>query len=479
MRKNKYNSPDHGERNVRSGDGANHSRLRYGKNYENYYEKPETDPRSSGRSGRSGPYSGRYNDGEQAGYDPYYDRKSRSSDRYYEGQGKKYDSYYDYDYDYDRTVGRNDPYYDDYEYGRQDKRRPSRHHDDGNLSYKPKKTRPKKHGCLFSLLKVAGVLLVLGLLIFGIIRFSFGRMDHLSLNEDNLKRVTEDRNMKNYRNIVLFGVDDQDNMIKDKGSRTDCIIVASIHKMSHKVKLMSIYRDTYVSIDGNYDKINAAYSFGGPELAIQTINRNLDLDIKDFATVNFKALADAVDILGGIELTIKSEKELKNLNDYIGNMNKINGGHSEKFDQVGTYTFDGNQAVAYSRIRYMEGGDHERANHQRIVVDGIMKKAKQQPWKIPAIASKVLPQCKTSLSANDLTMLTTTLFMTDISDSQAYPFHSADARYNGIYYGFPKTVRSNAQEAHQYLFGTEDYQVSEELGKISDKVQYITDSYGY
>ncbi len=372
-----------------------------------------------------------------------------------------------------------DPYYDEYDYRRQNMHRQTRHHDDGNLSYKPKKTGKKGHGCLFTLFKAAVALLVIGLLILGIIRFSFGRMDHVTLNQENLKRVTEDRNMKNYRNIVLFGVDDQDNTIKEQGSRTDCIIIASIHKVSQKVKLMSIYRDTYVSIDGNYDKINAAYSYGGPELAIQTINRNLDLDIRDFATVNFKALADAVDILGGIELTIKSEKELDNLNDYIGNMNKINGGHSEKFDDIGTYTFDGNQAVAYSRIRYMEGGDHERANHQRIVVDGIMKKAKQEPWKIPSITAKVLPQCKTSLSGNDLTILTATLFMTDISDSQAYPFHSADAKYNGIYYGFPKTVRSNAQEAHQYLFGTKDYQVSEELGKISDKVQYITDSYGY
>ena len=161
---------------------------------------------------------------------------------------------------------------------------------------------------------------------------------------------------------------------------------------------MSIYRDTYVSIDGEYDKINAAYAYGGPEQAINTINRNLDLNITDFATVNFKALADAVDIVGGIKLTIKSEKELENLNDYIGNMNKINGGDSPKFEKTGTYTFDGNQAVAYSRIRYMEGGDHERANHQRLVVEGIVKKVKQQPWKLKALADTVIPQCKTSLS---------------------------------------------------------------------------------
>lgn len=391
--------------------------------------------------------------------------------------GRNHDAFYD---PYEEEAGhyRHDKTYN--QHPNRSLQKPGPDRNDGYLTYgQPKKNKKKKTGCLFHILRGLAAILLIIVIILGLIRLSFGRMDHVALDANQLGRVTEDKNMKNYRNIVLFGVDDQDNEIRDKGSRTDCIIIASIHKRSHKVKLMSIYRDTYVSIDGNYDKINAAYSFGGPELAIRTINRNLDLDIKDFATVNFKALADAVDILGGIDLTIKSEKELDNLNAYIGNMNKINGGKSPKFDDTGTYRFDGNQAVAYSRIRYMEGGDHARASHQRLVVDGILKKTKQQPWKIPSIAGKVLPQCKTSLSANDLTLLTSTLLFTDISDSQAYPFDSSDSKYNGIYYGFPKTVKSNAREAHHYLFGTEDYEVSEELGKISDKVRYITDNEGF
>ena len=280
-------------------------------------------------------------------------------------------------------------------------------------------------------------------------------------------------------NIVLFGVDNQDNKIQDTGSRTDCIIIASINKSSKKVKLMSIYRDTYVSINGQYDKINAAYSYGGPELAISTINRNLDLNITDFATVNFKALADAVDILGGIQLTIKSEKELENLNDYIGNMNKINGGDSPKFEETGTFTFDGNQAVAYSRIRYMEGGDHERANHQRLVVEGIVQQVKKQPWKLKALVDQVVPQCKTSLSTGDMTKLSLGLLRYKIEDSQAYPFKSVDERYGGIYYGFPLTAQSNAIEAHEYLFGTKDYEPTDELRKISAKIEAVTDDLGY
>ena len=203
------------------------------------------------------------------------------------------------------------------------------------------------------------------------------------------------------------------------------------------------------------------------------------MNITDFATVNFKALADAVDILGGIELTIKSEKELKNLNDYIGNMNKINGGNSPKFDETGTFTFDGNQSVAYSRIRYMEGGDHERANHQRLVVEGIVKQAKRKPWKIKELVDQVVPQCKTSLSTGDMTKLSLGLLRYKIADSQAYPFKSVDEKYGGIYYGFPLTAYSNAIEAHEYLFGTKDYEPTEELQKISGKIEAVTEDLGY
>lgn len=349
----------------------------------------------------------------------------------------------------------------------------------GKNPHTPEHSSKKKRGCLFPLLLF---LVVIGIVLFIAFRFSlkgaFSKIKKYPLNKTEVTVNETDANIKDYQNIALFGVDSQDNKIKDTGSRTDCIIIASINKSSHKVKLMSIYRDTYVSIDGEYDKINAAYSYGGPELALRTINRNLDLNITDFATVNFKALADAVDVLGGIPLTITSEKELQNLNDYIGNMNHINGGNSPKFDKVGTYTFDGNQAVAYSRIRYMAGGDHARANHQRLVLEGIMNAAKKQPLKLGKLISTVLPQCKTSLSDNALISLTLSMARSSITDSQAYPFKSEDERYGGIYYGFPITAKSNVIKAHEYLFGTKNYEPTDELQKISAKIKIVTDDIG-
>lgn len=345
------------------------------------------------------------------------------------------------------------------------------------LTYHERKKK-KKRGCFPFLLLI--ILLIAGAVF--AFRFSlkgaFSKIEKYPLDKTSVTVNDMDANIKDYQNIALFGVDSQDNKIKDKGSRTDCIIIASINKSTKKVKLMSIYRDTYVSIDGEYDKINAAYSYGGPELSLRTINRNLDLNITDFATVNFKALADAVDVLGGIPLTINSEKELQNLNDYIGNMNHINGGNSPKFEKTGTYTFDGNQAVAYSRIRYMEGGDHARANHQRLVLEGIMNTAKKQPLKLGKLISTVLPQCKTSLSNDDLTKLTLSMARCKIEDSQAYPFKSEDERYNGIYYGFPITAQTNVKKAHEYLFGTKDYKPTEELQKIGAKIKVVTDYIG-
>ncbi|MCD8019374.1 MAG: LCP family protein [Clostridiales bacterium] len=340
--------------------------------------------------------------------------------------------------------------------------------------------KKKKRGCLGSVIRLF-IILILILLVIGFLylRNTFAKIEKYDLDMSSISINDADENIGDYQNIALFGVDNQDNQIYDTGSRTDCIIIASINKSTKEVKLMSIYRDTYVSIDGEYDKINAAYSYGGPEQALNTINRNLDLNITDFATVSFKALADAVDILGGVELTIKSETELENLNAYIKNMNNINGGDSPTFDAVGTYTFDGNQAVAYSRIRYMEGGDHERANHQRLVLAGIVSQIKKQPWKLNELVTTVVPQCKTSLSSSDMMQMSLSLLRYSIADSQAYPFNSVDEKYGGIYYGFPITAYSNTIEAHEYLFGTTDYEPTEELSQISAKIEYVTDLLGY
>ena len=292
-----------------------------------------------------------------------------------------------------------------------------------------------------------------------------------SLDHSQLVTVNKDSNMTDYTNYAFFGIDSQTGSMSDRGNRSDSIIVVSINNSTKDVKLLSIYRDTYVSINGKYSKINAAYSWGGPELAISTINRNLDLNIEKYATVNFKILADIVDAVGGIEVKV-DKSILKNLNAYIGDMNRINGGHSPKLSSAGTYTLDGNQAVAYSRIRYTAGGDLARAGRQREVLQKIFDKAKKNPLKMMSVMDEILPQVKTNMSQDELFDMFLSVFKYDIKDQQGFPWDQKELRYYGTYYGFPTTLKENAIRAHKYLFGTSDYQVSDELSRINQKIIY-------
>lgn len=334
----------------------------------------------------------------------------------------------------------------------------------------------KKRGCLLPfLIFLIALIVVVGISIFFVVKKKLQSINTYELNQEELVTQGNDKNMSNYQVIALFGVDAQDSNLNASGTNSDSIILMSINKSTKEVKLLSIYRDTYVSINGHYTKINNAYSTGGPELAISTINRNLDLNVTDFVTVSFKIMADLVDALGGVTLTIDNEKELENLNNYITNMNTLNGGDSPHFETTGTFTFDGNQAVAFSRIRYMAGGDHKRASHQRQLIEAIMKKASTQPQKLVAVLNSVLPQVSTSFTSDEIMELGMNFLQYNISDSEGFPFDSEDIRYNGIYYGFPLTLESNVVQAHEFLFGTKDYKVSKELSTISGKIEVATE----
>ncbi len=135
-------------------------------------------------------------------------------------------------------------------------------------------------------------------------------------------------------------------------------------------------------------------------------------------------------------------------------MNRINGGHSPKLSSAGTYTLDGNQAVAYSRIRYTAGGDLARAGRQREVLQKIFDKAKKNPLKMMSVMDEILPQVKTNMSQDELFDMFLSVFKYDIKDQQGFPWDQKELRYYGTYYGFPTTLKENAIRAHKYLFGT-------------------------
>ena len=333
------------------------------------------------------------------------------------------------------------------------------------------KRRRRRRSPIFTLFFLVIVIIALIAIVLGTLHSKLEKVQTKSLDQSKLVAVNNDSNMRDYTNYAFFGIDSQTGSMSDRGNRSDSIIVVSINNSTKEVKLLSIYRDTYLSINGKYSKVNAAYSWGGPELAISTINRNLDLNIEKYATVNFKILANIVDAIGGIDVKI-DKSILKNLNAYIKDMNRINGGNSATIPQGGTYTLDGNQAVAYSRIRYTSGGDLARAGRQREVLQKIFDKAKKNPFKMMSVMDEVLPQIKTNMTQDELFKMAMSIFKYDIKDQQGFPWDQKELRYYGTYYGFPTTLKENAIRAHKYLFGTKNYQVSEELSRINQKIIY-------
>ena len=272
-----------------------------------------------------------------------------------------------------------------------------------------------------------------------------------------------------YRNIAIFGVDSRSDDY-GVGNRSDCIIIASINNSTCEIKLISIYRDTYVNIKGHgLDKITHAYSYGEAPLAINTLNKNLDLNIKEFVTVNFDSVSEAVDQLGGVKILIDSE-EVKYINGYIDETSRVTGKKSSHITQAGTYNLDGVQAVAYSRIRYTAGGDYKRTERMRTVIEAMFTKLKTKNiGQINAFADKILPCVYTNLSTGDLISLVPNIAKYKISESIGWPYDTKGITLDR-WYGVPVTLESNVIQLHKEAFGESEYTPSEDVKNISNSI---------
>lgn len=310
------------------------------------------------------------------------------------------------------------------------------------------------------ILKVLGVLLIIILILLGLtlgIGYAFisdklSNVNYVDIDEANIELNSGvEQELKDYRNIAIFGLDSRDNSFSN--SRSDCIIIVSINKKTNDVKLTSVYRDTYVDIEGHgLDKITHAYAYGGPELAINTLNKNLDLNITEFVTVNFDTVETIVDSIGGITLTITDSEASQ-----IG------------FSSGGTYTLDGKEALAYSRIRKIDS-DYQRTERMRTVLEAVFNKVKKQELsEISNFVDIVLPHISTNMSTNSIISLVPSAVFYKITDSTGWPYdvsgYSSDA-----WYGVPVTLESNVKEFHQNIFGISDYTPSETVEEISDSI---------
>lgn len=298
----------------------------------------------------------------------------------------------------------------------------------------------------------------------------------IQVNESIPEEVVQ--TMSGYTTVALFGLDTRTAGQLGKGNRSDTMIIASINNDTKEVKLVSVYRDTYLDLtNGKYNKCNGAYSAGGPTQAVKMLNKNLDLDIEYYVSVDFAALTKVVDLLGGIEIDV-DEAEIGHLNNYTEETSKVTGVKTTKLTQTGLQTLDGVQATSYCRIRYTAGDDFKRTERQREVIMEIVNKAKKANIsEINDIINAVFPMIATNYTNDELIAMAPEMIGYDIVDTAGFPFDKATGTISGK--GscvIPVNLAENVKQLHEYLFDSSSYTPSSEVQAISDQ---ITSDTGY
>ena len=339
------------------------------------------------------------------------------------------------------------------------------------MKKKRKKSRRKKR-VLFLL---AEIVILAVLLAVGYVILKYDKFQVTSFDEGDIK-VNEGANQEGYTTVALFGGDSREGQLEE-GTHADCIIVATIDNQTKEVKMVSVYRDTLTEqMNGEIKKANNAYFTGGPQDAINMLNKNLDLNIEDYATVDFKAMADVVDLIGGIEIDV-TDAEADMLNEYIGETAKVAKKEAHTLNGGGTYNLDGPQAVTYARLRKLEGGDYKRTERQRLVIQKIFEKAvKMDVGTLNKLVDTVFPQVSTSFTLKEIVNLGSAGITYKLSDSTGFPFDRDDSkRYKGTSVVVAQGLAENVQQLHEFLYPSEtEYTVSDIVQSISDDIMNTT-----
>ena len=334
-----------------------------------------------------------------------------------------------------------------------------------------KKERKKKHGGgLFGTLII--LILILALLAFGFLVMKMQKIQHRSVGN-----VPTYHSAPDFTTIALFGLDSRDGTLAE-GNRTDTIMIACVNNKTKEIKLVSVFRDTCLQMqDGTYEKANAAYSYGGPAEALEMLNKNLDLDITEYMTINFAALVDAVDILGGLDIPMTDEERVW-MNGYVAETTEVTGVFSPTIDEPspdGMYHLNGVQATSFCRIRYTEGGDFKRTERQRIVLQGVMDKAKHADLKtLNRLADKILPEMMTNMSSVRLARLGIWLKRYNITQQTGFPFDNVPMTLWSAAMVVPANLETNVTRLHQEVLEEAGYSVSSLVKQISDEIIWVS-----
>ena len=301
-----------------------------------------------------------------------------------------------------------------------------------NLTDRQKRVRRRRRRNTLSRVMFALEIIVLVVLMGGLFVYAkLGKLNHETINEEELdvnESVTENQVMKGYTTIALVGIDSRDDKLKSDWN-SDTMIIASINNDTKKVKLVSVYRDTYLCLgededeNNSYGLANSAYCTGGAKKMINMLNKNLDMNISDFVTVNFQAVAETVELLGGIDVEMKKE-EVVHLNNYCVETSEVTGMDYTPLEEIeGVHHLNGVQAVAYARIRKTSGNDFRRAARQREVIYRIVEKAKNSSIAtLNTVLDKIFPMIYTSLTEKEILSMGMDMLSYDIEDQTGFPF---------------------------------------------------------
>lgn len=321
------------------------------------------------------------------------------------------------------------------------------------------------------------VLLALFIMICVIYVKNYARMKY---NEMNINEISADQLLVNdgvkdatagYRTIALYGVDSRDQNM-DAGANSDSIMIVSINESTKEIKLVSVYRDTLMDIASGAmnksQKVNYAYQLGGAVTAINTLNTNLDLNITDYVAVDFSAMASIIDAVGGVNINVVDD-EINNFNKNLAEQISISGKYSSGITQAGQYTLDGQQAVAYSRIRSTGSGDITRTERQRIILLKVIDKLiKADTSSLSAFVDVSFNNISTSLNKDSILDLVKAVAKYSVVDTAGFPFayEAVDMAEQGNCL-VAADMESNVQALHEYLYGNSHYKVSDTSKQIS------------
>lgn len=353
------------------------------------------------------------------------------------------------------------------------------------LTDRQKRVRRRRRRSTLSRVMFALEIIVLVVLMGGLFVYAkLGKLNHETINEEELdvnESVTENQVMKGYTMIALVGIDSRDDKLKSDWN-SDTMIIASINTDTKKVKLVSVYRDTYLCLgededeNNSYGLANSAYCTGGAKKMINMLNKNLDMNISDFVTVNFQAVAETVELLGGIDVEMKKE-EVVHLNNYCVETSEVTGMDYTPLEEIeGVHHLNGVQAVAYARIRKTSGNDFRRAARQREVIYRIVEKAKNSSIAtLNTVLDKIFPMIYTSLTEKEILSMGMNMLSYDIEDQTGFPFDhlygdTVKEAMDGVDCVLPITLESNVIKLHEFLYPEDSYVPSNEVKTYSQEI---------